>query len=284
MYDGKKMRARRVLSAVGTVGARTRHAIPTMLALRRGSADDKSIAISPAWRNPGFAFFRPTPTLRSSCRVSRFRDMAADQHQYPSPQPPFPPLRAARDELASHVDAYHQSGDVGILLDQLRALAKRTQPEELKALAQDYRDMPEVVIPLYERVVAELPADAQAIVVLANAYWLTGRGPDVVGSMAARAKEIDSANRGAWHLWALAEGDLRKRVHRWHEVTKRFPGDQLARAALADNATSLASEEEDAVALKLAIDTYESLLAESTQTAQRLALEQTLTTLRSWRW
>jgi len=188
-----------------------------------------------------------------------------------------------RDELASHVEAYHRSGDVGNLLDQLRALSKRTPPEQLKVLAQDYREMPEVVTPLYERVVAALPADAQAIVVLANSYWLTGRGPDVVGPMAARAKQLDPDNRGAWHLWALAEADLRRRVDRWHEVTKRFPADQLARAALADNATSLAHDEEDVVALKLAIATYESLLAESTHSAQRLALEHTLKTLRSWR-
>jgi hypothetical protein len=206
--------------------------------------------------------------------------MTSGSPLYPASNPPFP----ERNELASHVEAYHLSGDVGILLDQLRALAKRSAPDQLKALAQDYRDMPEVVIPLYERVVAALPSDAQAIVVLANAYWLTGRGPDVVGTMASRAKQLDPDNRGAWHLWALAEGDLRKRVDRWHEVTKRFPGDQLARAALADNATSLANDEEDAVALKLAIDTYESLLAESTQTAQRLALERTLETLRAWRW
>jgi hypothetical protein len=205
---------------------------------------------------------------------------ASSDSPYPAPHAPFP----ARDELASHVAAYHHSGDVGVLLDQLRALAKRTAPDQLKALAQDYREMPEVVIPLYERVVADRPDDAQAIVVLANSYWLTGRGPDVVGSMASRAKQIDPENRGAWHLWALAEADLRKRVDRWHQVTKQFPGDQLARAALADNATSLASEQEDAVALKLAIATYEGLLAASTQTAQRLALEHTLETLRSWRW
>jgi hypothetical protein len=37
------------------------------------------------------------------------------------------------------------------------------------------------------------------------------------------------------------------------------------------------------VALKLAIATYEVLLAGATQTAQRLALEQSLKTLRSWR-
>lgn len=162
-------------------------------------------------------------------------------------------------------------------------MAKHTPAEQLKALANEYREMPEVVIPLYERIVAELPNDAQAIVVLANAYWLTGRGPDVVGQMASRAKQIDPNNRGAWHLWALAEADLRKRVDRWHEVAKHFPADQLARAALADNATSLANDEEDAAALQLAIATYESLLAESTQTAQRLALEHTLETLRTWR-
>jgi hypothetical protein len=52
---------------------------------------------------------------------------------------------------------------------------------------------------------------------------------------------------------------------------------------LADNATSLAGDEEDPVALRLAIDTYEGLLAETTQTAQRMALEQSLAALRKWR-
>ena len=66
-------------------------------------------------------------------------------------------------------------------------------------------------------------------------------------------------------------------------MTQRFPEDQLARAALADNATSLANDEQDPVALKLAIATYETLLADATQTAQRLALEQSLKVLRSWR-
>ena len=192
-------------------------------------------------------------------------------------------LSEAKDLLLAHVENYQRSGDVGHLLDQLKTLAKRTPADQLKALANEYREMPEVVIPLYERIVAELPNDAQAIVVLANAYWLTGRGPDVVGQMASRAKQIDPDNRGAWHLWAIAEADLRKRVDRWEAVTKRFPADQLARAALADNATSLANDEDDPAALQLAIATYESLLAESTQTAQRLALEHTLETLRTWR-
>lgn len=202
-----------------------------------------------------------------------------------APSPLADPIRPAdpTSELAGYVEAYHRSGDVGILLDQLRALAKRVSPELLKSAAAGYREMPEVIIPLYERVVAESPNDAQAIVVLANAYWLTGRGPDVVGRLATQAKTLDPNNRGAWHLWALAAPELRKRVDRWHEVTKRFPSDQLARAALADNATSLANDEQDPVALKLAIATYEGLLAESKATAQRLALEQSLTTLRSWR-
>ena len=114
-------------------------------------------------------------------------------------------------------------------------------------------------------------------------YWLAGRGPDAVSRLVVRATEIDPSNRGAWHLWALAEASLRKRVDRWMEVSRRFPADQLARAALADNASSLASDEEDPVALKIAISTYEGLLAESTHTAQRLALQETLKTLRNWK-
>lgn len=193
-----------------------------------------------------------------------------------SPSPFYDPAI----ELASYVESYHRSGDVGQLLDQLKGLARRTAPDLLKAAAQNYREMPEVIIPLYERIVADAPTDAQAMVVLANSYWLTGRGPEAVNALAERAKAIDPANRGAWHLWALAESSVRKRVERWVEVSRRFPSDQLARAALADNATSLAYDEDDPVALTLAIDTYEGLLAESTQTAQRLALEEVLKKLR----
>jgi tetratricopeptide (TPR) repeat protein len=195
---------------------------------------------------------------------------------YP-PKPGNDPISA---ELAGFVAAYQRSGDLGRLLDELRAFAERTDADFLTAAARPFQGMPEVVIPLYERITAERPGDAQAMVILANAYWLAGRGPDAVSHLASKAKEIDPSNRGAWHLWALAESSVRKRVDRWLEVTKRFPGDQLARAALADNATSLATDEDDPVALKLAIETYESLLAESPPTAQRLALEETLKALR----
>ncbi len=185
--------------------------------------------------------------------------------------------------VALYVDAYRRSNDVGQLLDDLRSFASGLSAADAKSAAEPYRDLPEVVIPLYEHVTAVSPDDAQALVVLANSYWLAGRGPDAVSKLAVRAKEIDPSNRGAWHLWALSESSLRKRVDRWMEVSRRFPADQLARAALADNATSLANDEEDPVALKVAISTYEGLLAESTQTAQRLALEETLKTLRSWK-
>jgi hypothetical protein len=200
-----------------------------------------------------------------------------------TPQIPPSPFYDPSRELATVVDEYQRAGDVGRLLDQLKALAKRAAPDVLKAASVPYRDIPEVVIPLFERIVADSPKDAQSIVVLANAYWLAGRGPSYVEQLANQAKSIDPTNRGAWHLWALAESDLRKRVDRWLAVSKQFPADQLARAALADNATSLAHEQDDPAALKLAIDTYESLLKESKQTAQRIALEHTLATLRKSR-
>jgi hypothetical protein len=66
-------------------------------------------------------------------------------------------------------------------------------------------------------------------------------------------------------------------------VAGQFPADQLARAALADNATSLATDEDDPVALKLAIETYESLLREATHTSQRMALEQSIAALKKAR-
>jgi len=181
------------------------------------------------------------------------------------------------------VDEYRVTANLGTLIDQLRDMCRRFAAEELVTAVAPHRDMPEVVIPVYEHVVAERPADAQAMVTLANAYWLTGRGPEVVGTLAARAIDADASNRGAWHLWALAEADLRARVERWRTVAERFPWDQLARAALADNAASLAGTEHDPVALDLAISTYDALLAETTQAHQRAALESTLTTLRSWK-
>jgi hypothetical protein len=186
-------------------------------------------------------------------------------------------------ELSAALQQYHQHADLGALLDTLRDIAARTPAEALPALAEPYRDDPAVVIPIYERLVAERPSDARALVMLANAYWLTGRGPEVVGELASRAITADAGNRGAWHLWALSESNVRARVARWQQVSDRFPSDQLARAALADNAASLAGGEHDPLALDLALRTYESLLAETTEPGPRAALEGAITTLRGWK-
>jgi len=185
--------------------------------------------------------------------------------------------------VAAAVERYRRDGDVGLIFDALRALAAGKPAADLIAAASPYLEMPEVVIPMYEIVVDASPSNAQAMVVLANAYWLTGRGPDVVGALASRAIAADAKNRGAWHLWALADASVRGRVERWTTVVEHFPNDHLARAALADNATSLASDEQDPLALDLAITTYEWLLSQTKQTAQRLALESTLETLRKWK-
>jgi len=186
------------------------------------------------------------------------------------------------EALAAAVQEYHQRNDVGALLDRVQAIARTTEPELLLEISAPYREHPEVVIPVYERVVAARPNDAQAMVVLANAYWLTGRGADVVGELASRAIAADAGNRGAWHLWALSESNPRDRMERWRMVTEHFPADQLARAALADNATSLAGAEHDPAALDLAVRTYESLWAEASRAEERQALEETITKLKGW--
>ena len=162
-------------------------------------------------------------------------------------------------------------------------LSSAADPDELVQAARPYHDLPEVVIPVYERVVAARPDNAQAMVVLANAYWLTGRGADVVGTLASRAISVDPANRGAWHLWALSESNPRERVERWTMVSTHFPADQLARAALADNAASLAGAEHDPLALDLAVRTYEGLWAEAARPEERLALEETISKLKGWK-
>jgi hypothetical protein len=185
--------------------------------------------------------------------------------------------------LAAAVLEYRQQNDVGALLDRVKALAREAPAESLASAAEPYMDLPEVVIPLYERLVDARPTEAQPMVVLANAYWLTGRGADVVNDLAERAKAVDPSNRGAWHLWALAQPDPRARVERWQRVSEQFPADQLARAALADNAASLAGAEHDPLALDLAVRTYEGLWAEASRAEERRALEETIGKLRGWK-
>ena len=192
-----------------------------------------------------------------------------------------PPVSVTAD-VASAVEEYDRRADTGTLIRSLQEIGLRADPDALAAAAQPYAERPEVAGPLYERIVDLRPNDARALVILANAYWLHGRGGEVVGELAARAIAADPVNRGAWHLWALSEPDIRARVARWQQVTARFTDDDLAKAILADNATSLAGAESDEHALALAIDTYEDLLSRTTLLEQREALEKALNTLRSW--
>jgi hypothetical protein len=134
-----------------------------------------------------------------------------------------------------------------------------------------------------EKTVEENPNDARALVALANAYWLSGRGSEPVGDLASRAIAADPANRAGWHLWALSESDPRKRLGRWQQVSERFPADDLARANVADNAAALAGAEHDYDALDLAIVTYEQLRSTATERDQREALDTALRSLRGWK-
>ncbi len=180
------------------------------------------------------------------------------------------------------VELYKSDGEMGPLQAALAALPAAA-PADLADAVEPFRDMPEVAGPVYERIVAAEPENARALVILANAYWLAGRGPDVVGELATRAIAADAGNRGAWHLWALAEGNPRERTSRWKQVSARFPDDLLARANLADNAAALAGAEQDYEALDLAIDSYEELLERSTISEQRAALEKAIVTLKGWK-
>ncbi len=138
-------------------------------------------------------------------------------------------------------------------------------------------------IPQLEREVSERPNDARALVALANAYWLTGSGPEPVAELASKAIAADPSNRAGWHLWALCESNPRERVTRWQQVSARFPADDLARANVADNAAALAGAEHDHEALDLAIATYEQLALTAQNSEQRNALETALRSLRGWR-
>jgi hypothetical protein len=191
-----------------------------------------------------------------------------------------PPVSPA---LAEIVQQYRTDNDIAHLIERVTALAAEADPDTLMSAAAPYQDIPEVAGPLYERVVEAQPTNARALVALANAYWLTGRGPEVVGALATRALAADQDSRGAWHLWALAEPRPRERMERWRAVAAHFADDDLARANLADNAVGVAGAEHDAVALAVAIDTYTELRARATRPDQVAALDGALHTLKSWK-
>ncbi len=193
-----------------------------------------------------------------------------------------PPTDLSR-ALQDAVDQYEATGNVGLLMEHLHTLRDGAMADALVAAAEPWLHMPEVAGPLYERVVQLQPKNARALVILANAYWLSGRGPDVVGELANRAIAVDAGNRGAWHMWALTESNQRERTIRWLQVSQRFPEDDLAKAALADNASSLAAAEHDKEALALAIQTYETLRARASSDQQRQALDTALNTLKGYK-
>ena len=192
------------------------------------------------------------------------------------------PTPELREGLAGAVEEYRAHGNVAHLRARLLDLASHASVRALAAAVEPLLDLPEVVSPVYERIVEAEPENARALVILANAYWLTGRGPEVVGELAGRAIAADPENRGGWHLWALSESAPRQRLARWQQVSARFPRDELALANVADNAASLAGAEHDHDALALAIATYERLLDTAAVPAQRNALENALRSLRSW--
>lgn len=184
-------------------------------------------------------------------------------------------------QLTSVIEEYRRQANLSELLTALADIAERTPTDELFEAADAHAAIPEVLGPLMEVVVDREPTHARALVRLANAYWLTGRGPDVVGELASRAIAADPGHRGAWHLWALTQTEPRARMTRWLQVTERFPDDDLARANLADNAASVGTAEDDPVALKLALDTFAALRATAPHPAQRDALDTAIAALRS---
>jgi hypothetical protein len=185
-------------------------------------------------------------------------------------------------ELESAVESYRETNDFSVLLDRLLAISVAADLDELIAAVEPYRTIPEIAGPVYERVVAERPTDARALVTLANSYWLSGRGAEATGELAQRAMAADPENRAAWHLWALTEPEPRARMTRWKQVSERFPADDLARATLADAAASVAGAEKDREALQLAIRSYDHLLKTASLPEQKTALEGALATLRAW--
>lgn len=187
------------------------------------------------------------------------------------------------NDLAAVVAEFRVHANIAQLKHHVQALARNATPDALVVAAEPYTDEPEIMAPLYEVVVEAQPNNARALVILANAYWLIGLGPDVVGDLANRAIASDPLNRGAWHLWALAESDPRQRVARWRQVVARFPGDDLALVNVADNSAGVASNEQDYEMLDLAVASYESLLERASVPAQRDALDTALRALRGWK-
>ena len=216
------------------------------------------------------------PAIRVPWVTNYVRDMPGSAQTTPGSTD----LKSQLDRLAHE---YHATANIAAFRERLAALITAATPDALISASESHRDEPEIIAPIYESIVSAQPGNARALVILANAYWLQGRGPQVVGELATRAIAADATNRGAWHLWALSESDPRGRVQRWQQVSERFPEDSLALAAVADNAASVAGAEHDYGMLDFAIESYERLLQRTTDPSQREAVNTALNALRGWR-
>jgi hypothetical protein len=54
--------------------------------------------------------------------------------------------------LAAAVHEYRQQGDLGALLDRVKAVVRSAPADALAPAAAPFMDLPEVVIPVYERI------------------------------------------------------------------------------------------------------------------------------------
>jgi hypothetical protein len=182
-------------------------------------------------------------------------------------------------------DSYTRGGETDhvALAATIREIARDVSAEELYEAATHFQDRPDIATPLLEDVVRVQPNNSRALVRLANCYWLLGAGPQPVAELASRAIAADPQDRGAWHLWALADEQPRGRVGRWQQVVTRFPEDDLALANVADNAASVAGAEHDYEMVDVAIAAYERLRARARRDEERSAVDRALETLRAWR-
>src|SRR5215208_3263379 len=125
---------------------------------------------------------RPRPRTRRAPRSRPAPGRSCDAHAIPRRGRYVTRMLSSspdvRAELADAFAEYQASANVAQLLARLQEIASLAPtPDALADAAEPFRQIPEVAGPLYERIVAERPTDARALVILASAYWLSGRGP-----------------------------------------------------------------------------------------------------------
>src|SRR5690606_1333265 len=83
----------------------------------------------------------------------------------------LPPMQAPPSDisaaLAGAVHEYRAHANIAALLGSIDEIAAAATADALVVAAEPYRDIPEVAGPIYEKVVAEQPENARALVILA---------------------------------------------------------------------------------------------------------------------